>query len=81
MQMRVLGTWGSNILARVEPHYARAKRLYDVPTLVSGQDEVFIRQNYAAMLRRWAAVCRPDGLEGKAAALEGKAAGVWKEEK
>jgi hypothetical protein len=47
MQMRVLGTWGSNILARVEPHYARAERLYDAAALAL-QDERHIRQDFAA---------------------------------
>lgn len=68
---------GSNILARVEPHYARAERLY--AAALDLQDELLIRMDYAKMLRSWAAVYRSDGLEGKAGALEAKADGLWKE--
>jgi len=42
------------------------------------QDEPLIRQDYAAMLRRWAEVYRSDGQESKAKELEGKADGLWK---
>jgi len=47
-------TLGSNDLSKVEPHYARAKRLYTAALAL--QDEQFIRQNYTAMLCRWAEV-------------------------
>ena len=41
---------GSNILERVEPHYARAERLNAAAFAM--QDKRLIRQDYAAMLRR-----------------------------
>jgi WD40 repeat protein len=66
---------GSNILSRVEPHYARADRLYAAALAL--QDEELIRMDYAKMLRRWAEVCKSDGLESRAADLINKADGLW----
>lgn len=62
---------GSNILEKVNPQYARAERLYAAALAL--QNELLIRQDYAAMLRRWAAVHRSDGQEAKAKELEAKA--------
>ena len=70
---------GSNILPRVEPHYARADRLYAAALAL--QDEELIRMDYANMLRRWAEVCKSDGLEGRATELAAKADRLWKETK
>lgn len=67
----------SNILSRVEPHYARADRLYAAALAL--QDEALIRMDYAKMLRRWAEVYQSDGLEAKAAELNAKADGLWQE--
>ena len=61
---------GSNILARVEPLYARAARLYAAALQL--QEEGYIRQKYRAMLGNWAKVYRENGMEGKAAEVEGK---------
>ena len=70
---------GSNVLSRVEAPYARANRLYAAALAL--QDELLIKMDWAKMLRKWAAVYRDDGKEGKAKELEGKADGLWKEEK
>ena len=61
---------GSNILARVESLYARADRLYAAALRL--QEEAYIRQKYRAMLENWAKVYRENGMEGKAAKVEGK---------
>ena len=68
---------GSNVLSRVEAPYGRANRLYAAALAL--QDELLIRMDWAKMLRKWAAVYRDDGKEGKAKELEGKADGLWKE--
>ena len=68
---------GSNILAGVEPYFARADRLYAAALAL--QDEPTVRQAYAAMLRRWAEVCTAEGLASRAAELINKAGGLWKE--
>jgi uncharacterized protein with WD repeat len=70
---------GSNILAKVAPIYARADRLYAAALAL--QDEQLIRKDYAKMLRRWAEVCKSDGLESRAAELTAKADGLWKQTK
>ena len=69
---------GSNVLSRVEAPYGRANRLYAAALAL--QDELLIKMDWAKMLRKWAAVYRDDGKEGKAKELEGKADGLWKEE-
>jgi len=61
----------SGILAKVEPYYVRAERLYAAALAL--QDDVLIRQAYALMLRRWASICKMDSLEGRAVLLETKA--------
>ena len=68
---------GCNILNKVEAPYARANRLYSAALAL--QDELLIRMDWATMLRKWAAVYRDDGKEGKAKELEAKADGLWKE--
>ncbi len=65
---------GSNILAKVEPSFTRAERLYAAALAL--QDERLIRQDYANMLRRWAEVCRADGQERRAKELGRKADGI-----
>jgi len=67
---------GSNVLSRVEAPYARANRLYAAALAI--QDEPLIKMDWAKMLRKWAAVYRDDGKEGKAKELEKKADGLWK---
>ncbi len=64
---------GSNILTRVEPLYARADRLYAAALRL--QEEAYIRQNYQAMLENWAKVYRENGMQEKAAEVEGKGKG------
>ena len=66
------------MLSRVEAPYARANRLYAAALAL--QDELLIKMDWAKMLRKWAAVYRDDGKEGKAKELEAKADGLWKEE-
>ncbi len=68
---------GSNVLARVEPHFARADRLYAAALAL--HDEPLIRQDYAALLRRWAEVCAAEGLASRAAELKKEAGELWKE--
>ncbi|MBK6997433.1 MAG: hypothetical protein IPH31_21935 [Lewinellaceae bacterium] len=68
---------GSTILSNVEPSFARAERLYAAALAL--QDEVFIRENYADALRRWAVVCKSNGLEGQGSSLEAKAKWGWTE--
>lgn len=69
---------GSNILDKVNPQYTRSERLYAAALVL--QDEPLIRHDYAAMLRRWAQVCRSDGQEAKAKELDSRADGLWMEE-
>jgi WD40 repeat protein len=69
---------GGDILARVEPSFARADRLYAAALAL--QDEELIRQDYAHMLRRWAEACRGNGQESKAKKLEQKAQAMRIEE-
>ena len=69
----------STVLVKVEPSFARAERLYAAALAL--QDEVFIRENYADTLRRWAEVCKSNRQEDKAKELEAKADGVWTEKK
>ncbi len=70
---------GSNILEKVNPQYARAERLYAAALAL--QDEPLIRQDYAIMLLRWAAVYRSDGQAGKAKELESRADALWQKAK
>lgn len=68
---------GIPTLTRVEPLYARADRLYSAAlALLPG--ERYILEAQSAMLRRWAEVCKSDGLEAKAAELNAKADRLWK---
>ena len=68
---------GSNVLASVEPHFARAERLY--AAALNLHDEPTVRQDYAAMLRQWAEVCTAEGLVSRAAELIEKAGELWKD--
>lgn len=63
---------GTNILARAEPLYARADRLYSA-ALVLRPGEQHIVEAQKAMLLRWAQVCRDNSQEIRAAALEARA--------
>ena len=65
-------TRGIGILDRVDPLYARADRLYTAALVL--QDERYIRKKHAAMLKRWAELCRDNGQEAKAKDLEARAA-------
>ncbi|MBK8045228.1 MAG: hypothetical protein IPK21_22820 [Haliscomenobacter sp.] len=69
---------GSNILTKLNPHNARANRLYTAALAL--QDEPLIRRDYSAMLRRWAEVYRSDGQEDKAKELEHRADELWQED-
>jgi len=69
--------FGWQYLRKSNPSYTRANRLYAAALAL--QYEVLIRQDYAAMLRRWAQVYRSAGQELKAKELERKADALWKE--
>jgi WD40 repeat protein len=66
---------GSNILEKVNPQYARAERLYAAALAL--QDEAATRQDYAEMLRRWAAVYRAEGRTAEEQARLEKAQRLW----
>lgn len=65
----------SNVLENVSPHYERASRLYTAALAL--EDVAISRTSYGRLLRRWAEVCRMEGLDTKALELEAKANEIW----